>query len=68
MRQLVEPSHLDLCCLQEPIIIACGRERVNDINVFLQTIGFDISFNLSPQETICMKYQILFSVKIRNIF
>ena len=24
-----EPSHLDLCCLQKPIIIACGSERVN---------------------------------------
>ena len=23
-----EPSHLDLCCLQKPIIIACGSERV----------------------------------------
>ena len=24
-----EPSHLDLSCLQKPIIIAYGRERVN---------------------------------------
>ena len=24
-----EPSDLDLCCLQKPIIIACGSERVN---------------------------------------
>ena len=23
-----EPCHLDLCCLQKPIIIACGSERV----------------------------------------
>ena len=23
-----EPSHLDLPCLQKPIIIACGSERV----------------------------------------
>ena len=23
-----EPSRLDLCCLQKPIIIACGSERV----------------------------------------
>ena len=23
-----EASHLDLCCLQKPIIIACGSERV----------------------------------------
>ena len=24
-----EPSHLDLCCLQKPFIIASGSERVN---------------------------------------
>ena len=24
-----ELSHLDLCCLQKPIIIACGSEIVN---------------------------------------
>ena len=31
MRWLNEPSHLDLCCLQKPIIITCGSEteRVN---------------------------------------
>ena len=23
-----ETSHLNLCCLQKPIIIACGSERV----------------------------------------
>ena len=28
MRGLIEPSHLDLCGLQKPIIIACGSERV----------------------------------------
>ena len=28
MRRLTEPSYLDLCCLQKPIIIACGSERV----------------------------------------
>ena len=26
-----EPSHLDLCCLQKPIIIACGSERVKPL-------------------------------------
>ena len=25
-----EPSHLDLCCLQKPIIIAYGSERVKE--------------------------------------
>ena len=27
-----EPSHLDLRCLQKPIVIAWGSERVNAIN------------------------------------
>ena len=30
MRRLSEPPHLDLCCLQKPIIIACDSERVKD--------------------------------------
>ena len=30
MRRLIEPSHLDLRCLQKPFIIAYGSERVND--------------------------------------
>ena len=32
-----EPSHWDLRCLQKPIIIACGNERVNvlDTGAFL---------------------------------
>ena len=25
-----EPSHLDLRCLQKPMIIACGSERFKD--------------------------------------
>ena len=25
-----EPSHLDLCCFQKPIIITCGSERIKD--------------------------------------
>ena len=24
-----EPSHLDLCCLQKPVIIACGSEKLD---------------------------------------
>ena len=28
-----EPSHLDLRCLQKPIIIACGCERVKSYNI-----------------------------------
>ena len=27
-----EPSHLDLCRLQKPIIIACGSERVKRLS------------------------------------
>ena len=30
MRRLIEPSHLDLCCLQKSIIIAYDSERVKD--------------------------------------
>ena len=36
---------------------------------FFQKTGFDISCKLSPLETICMKYQSLFSRKnMKNIF
>ena len=28
-----EPSHLDLCYLQKPIIIACGSERGKKYNI-----------------------------------
>ena len=28
MGRLIEPSHLDQCCLQKPIFIVCGSERV----------------------------------------
>ena len=38
MRWLIEPSHLDLCCLQKPIIIACASERVNQCITFLLTL------------------------------
>ena len=39
----IELSHFDLCCLQKPIIIACGSERVkwentNIINILCQTL------------------------------
>ena len=30
MRRLIEQSHLELCCLQKPIIFACGSEKVKD--------------------------------------
>ena len=39
-----EPSHLDLCCLQKSIIVACGSERVNDTSVIVH------HFVLSPRE------------------
>ena len=29
-----EPSHLDLCCLQRPIMIVCGSERVKSLCLF----------------------------------
>ena len=31
-----EPSHLDLRCLQKPVITACGSERVNDIETYCE--------------------------------
>ena len=34
MRRLIEPPHLDLCCLQKPIIIICGSERVNATSLY----------------------------------
>ena len=30
-----EPSHLDQCCLQKPIIIACGSERIKPFEKWL---------------------------------
>ena len=36
--------------------------RIEIFFVFLQETGFDMSCKLSPMETICMKFQILFSV------
>ena len=35
---------------------------------FPQKTGFDISYKITPMETICMKYQNLFSRKIKKIF
>ena len=29
--ELIEPSHLDLCCLQKPIIIVFGSERIKGV-------------------------------------
>ena len=34
-----EPSHLDLCCLQKPIIIACGSEKVKP-RFYIVKLGF----------------------------
>ena len=48
-----EPSHLDLCCLQKPIIIACGSERVNcaknhvcSLNHSIHVVTTDLVFEL----------------------
>ena len=37
MRRLNEPSHLDLSCLQKPIIIVCGSEKVNADTIVIDT-------------------------------
>ena len=42
----------------------CGHSEI--VFLFCLKIGFDISCKLSPQETICMKCEILFCDKIRK--
>ena len=42
-----EPSHLDLCCLQKPGIIACGRLIVLGFNDTSTLVGHFVS---SPRE------------------
>ena len=37
------------------------------LNFFFMKIGFDILCRLSPMETICIKYQILFSGQNKNL-
>ena len=44
-------------------------DKLMDIFLFFQSIGFDILCKLSPKETICIKCQNLFpGKKIRRIF
>ena len=38
-----EPSHLDLCCLQKPIIIAYGSERVEP-HFYIVKLGFSVVY------------------------
>ena len=40
MRRLIEPSHLDLCCLQKPTIIACGSERFKLYVITMFAVAF----------------------------
>ena len=56
----LEPSHLDLCCLQKPIIIACDSERVkvtehvNDYSYFpYECMGrkFDLAIKKNQRST-----------------
>ena len=42
-RSRYEPSHLDLCCLQKRVIIACGSERGNVKKVRLKGIAYQLS-------------------------
>ena len=42
-RSRYERSHLDLCCLQKRVIIACGSERVNVKKVRLKGIAYQLS-------------------------
>ena len=46
--------------------IVSNGDNLHEISnpvLFSQKTGLDISCKLSPMETICLKYQILFSVK-----
>ena len=54
--QVLSSAFGELCS----IIVAFSRcpQKIG-----FEKIGFDISCKLSPQETICMKYQSLFSVE-----
>ena len=45
-----------------------NRQQTDDMFCFTLKISFDILCKVSPVETICMKCQMLFSGKIRNIF
>ena len=70
-----EPSHLNLCCLQKPIIIALGSERVNLIQPLPLHELFEVVFvlffteiwasifhaNCLQRRQFCFKRQNLFS-------
>ena len=53
-----EPSHLDLCCLQRPIIIAGGSDRVK---LLICSGKLGLQFVAQGKERICLKCQTLFS-------
>ena len=40
---MIEPSHLDLCCLQKPIIMACGIKRVKPVDNKTEYMFFVLS-------------------------
>ena len=44
MRRLIEPSHLDICCLQKLVIISCSSERVN-VSAFIAFFSTCITTN-----------------------
>ena len=52
-----EPSHLDLCCLQKPIIIACGSERAKQRNTLKPSL---LSINISRQQFKIFSYFFFF--------
>ena len=79
MRQLTEPSHLDLYCLQKHTIIACGSERVKAvqgyegccfISLFLKNNLTYCPFDISRKDVFCLAFilneNILFWLTISN--
>ena len=49
-----ETAHLDLCCLQKPIIIACSSERVKCIVYFVDTISGISSHQMYLEHMCCL--------------
>ena len=64
-----EPSHLDLRCLQKPIIIAYVNERVKNFN-FNFTCSFGITGlldNVYQDCVLCIKNKIMHTLKNTSI-
>ena len=66
MRRLIELSHLDLCCLQKPIIIACGSERQGD-NFFVCVPAFLLKVPYSKTGILSFSGRLLFKTEAKQL-